>query len=69
MAVEAHQSAQQSNDADRGTRSRAEKSGWQHVAAVADSAGDLITIILTASGAVEAWQQSTERAGGYAQAA
>ena len=69
MAAEARQSAQQSNDADRGARDKAEKSGWRHAPAVADSAGDLITISPAVGGVVEASKQSAERPDGYAQAA
>jgi hypothetical protein len=69
MATRAHQSAHQSVHADRVARGRDEKSGWRHVAAIADSSGDVIAITLTVDGAIETWTQSAERLGGYAQAA
>jgi hypothetical protein len=65
MAAEAHQP----NDADRGARGKAQKSPWRHVAAIADSAGDLITITHTVGGVVEDRKQSAERPDGHAQAA
>jgi hypothetical protein len=65
MATKANQSV----DADRVGRGKDEKSEWRHVAAIADSADDVITITLTAAGVIETWKQSAERLDGYAQAA
>jgi PAS domain-containing protein len=65
MATKAHQSV----DADRVARGKDEKSGWRHVAAVADSSGDVITITPTVDGVIQTWKQSAERLDGYAQAA
>jgi hypothetical protein len=69
VATKAHQSAHQSVDADRFARSKDEQSGWQHVAALADSSGDVLAVTLTVDGVIETWKQSAERLDGHAQAA
>lgn len=69
MASKAHQSARRSVYADRVARGKDAKSGQRHVAAIADSSADVITITLAVDGVIETWKHSAERRDGYGQAA
>jgi hypothetical protein len=69
MTSKAHQPAHPSVDADRVARAKDAKSGQRHVAAIADSSGDVITVTLAVDGVIETWKHSSERLDGYAQAA
>ena len=69
MATKAHQSAHESVDADRVARGKDEKSGWRHVAAIADSSDDVIAVTVTVDGVIESSKRSVERLDGFAHAA